>query len=114
MRDVAAFGRRPGERGDATFEAQPHQFVIAGVEVHLVDAPAEAVEGFEFGRVAVGFEAPSDGFSRTYPRAECVQVGRMCFGAFALHRILQRPIGGEQIHIFERRGLVRDLMRREG
>ena len=68
----------------AALDREPHQLVIGGMEAHQVDAPAVAVVGIEFRRMAVGERAKLDDFCG----AELLTIGRQrvageC-GAFAV------------------------------
>ena len=110
MQHMAGLGPAPRRRGDARFEAQRHEFMIGGMEFHLVDALAVAIEGFELRRVPVGLHRPVRDFGRARARAEFGEALRVHRAARMTQRVLQRCIGREQIDVFEGRRLVRDLM----
>ena len=82
------------------------------MEAHQIDAPAIAVVGVEFGRVAVGEHAELEITrpSRRAPRT--LRARRRPSGALALDRLLQRRVGIVEIVVGEFDRLVEDLVGR--
>src|SRR5579859_2321770 len=79
------------------------------MELHLVDAVAEAVVGAQLRRVGVGLKAPPD---RLLGAREVAKVGDEVLRpgrALSLHRLAQGPVGLEQVVVDERWRLVQDL-----
>jgi hypothetical protein len=91
------------------FDRETQKRVPGGVEVDLVERSARAVEPVKDGNVAVGLEARPDRFGGAEPRAE---VCELCFRprrVLAGERLAEHGVAREQVHVFERRRLVRDL-----
>ena len=92
--------------------APPQQRVVAGVELHLVDAVAEAVVRVQLRRVHVGqprvrLHLGAARLRRRAPTARCASsAGRLNFSASRSARLVV-----EQVDVDERRALVDDLVR---
>jgi hypothetical protein len=75
------------------------------VELDLVDAVAEAVVRLQLGRVVVRLEAPPDRLAAG-DLADQLGLGAGPAAAFALERLDQRAVLGEEIQPLERGRLV--------
>ena len=80
------------------------------MEAGLVDAAAIAVEGHEFGRMAIGEFARLQHLLRTRGRAQRLGARIDPGRALAQHRLAQRRIARIEIAAGELRRLVRDLV----
>ncbi len=110
MQHMAGVGSAPCRRCNARIDSQMHELVIGRMEVHFVDALAVAVETLELWRISVGLHGPVRHFGGACARAECCQPSGMGRAAGMTQRMLKRQVRGEQIDVFEWRGLVGDLM----
>src|SRR3546814_8203951 len=93
----------PGRGREPIIEPQPHQFVIGGMKAHLVDAMPVAVEAVEHGGLAVRLDAPFDHLGRTAALPQRRQSLGMAARTSLRHRIDERAVAAEQVHILERR-----------
>ncbi len=94
---------QPGRKRDA------EQFVPGRMKFDLVDAMAEAIEGAQVRRIAVGGKAKRDGLGFAQRGAERAKVAFRPRRAFTPHRVAQDRIAAEQAVGLERRRLVADL-----
>jgi len=67
------------------------------MELHLVDAVAEAVVRAELRRIGVGLEAPADRLLGAGQPAQLANALLRPRGALSLERLPQRPVGLEQV-----------------
>ena len=74
-------------------EDQPHQLVIGGVELDLVDPMAEPVVGSQLGQMAIGQPGELLDVFRTDDGAGALELLPSPVGAERLHRFGQRPVG---------------------
>ena len=91
------------------------QRVVAGVELDLVDAAAEAVVRVQLRRVAVGqprvvLHRLRAGLGAQRGQAAGGGAGQQA-GRHRRQRVAQRPVGSEQVDVDQRRALVADLVR---
>jgi hypothetical protein len=106
----AALGLGPGEVVEAILDGMLHQLMPGGVEVHLVDAMAEAVVGAEDWRILVGLEAGADQRLGAQQLSEFFEARPGPGGSFAIEGAGQSRVGGEEIVILESRGLIQDFV----
>jgi hypothetical protein len=103
----------PGDRGDPVLEAQAHQGMIGGVELHLVDTPAVAVETPQARRVPVGVLAQLEAVLAAERCAQGRELLHRPARAFAFQGIAQDDVLFEEVDVFERRNLIENLMGRQ-
>ena len=84
------------------------------MELDDVEAPALAVVRSELRRMLVGETAVLVRLAAAAQRAELAEALGHGLPAFSLHDLLQRSIEREQVHILERRALVRHRRGRTG
>ena len=98
--DVAA-GQLAGPRQvmDLVVHGQPHQRMPGGVEAHLVQPAAVAVEGGELGRMAVGLHAPAQHLLASRCRAQSPAARVHPVAALAPHRLAQRRVGRIEVEV---------------
>src|SRR5689334_12520769 len=82
-----------------------------GMELDHVPAPAEAVEAVQHRRIAVGLEAPLDRLGAPQNATEIAETLARPAAALARHGLVERPIALEQVVIYQRRGLILDVVR---
>ena len=80
------------------------------MEIDLVDAVAEPIVSAQLRRVGVGLEAPADRLLGAGQPAQLAKAVLRPRGALSLKRLLQWPVGLEQVVVDERRRLVQDLV----
>src|SRR3546814_14414548 len=83
------------------------------MKAHLVDAMPVAVEAVEHGGLAVRLDAPFDHLGRTAALPQRRQSLGMAARTSLRHRIDERAVAAEQVHILEPRRLVEPLVRVE-
>ena len=105
----AGFG--PGQAVEAVGADHAHQAVPGGVEGDLVDAVAEAVEGGEFGRVAIRLPRQGAQFGRADSGADRGEMGGGPAGAEGGNRLEKGGIAGEGVVRRRFAGLVENLVR---
>jgi hypothetical protein len=88
-----------------------HQRVITRVKLHLVDALAEAAVGFQLRRVHVGQPRMRLHLAAAHHSAQRMQRRRVQRRGVELQGRLQGPVGGKQVHVHQRLGLVEHLVR---
>jgi hypothetical protein len=84
------------------------------VELDFVDAVAEAVVRVQLRREGVGQPRMRLHPGGARELAELAQRGRVQPGRVQLERVLQRPVGVEQVVVHQRRRLVGDFVRGRG
>ena len=77
------------------------------MKLERIDALAAHVEALQHRRMAIGEPAVLEARRAADGRTVARELLGVRGGAFALHRLLQRLIGREQVVIAERRGLIR-------
>ncbi len=80
----------PADAVNAMLHRKRHQPMIGRVKLHLVDAPAEAVEGLKLGQIAIGVLAPLHRLFRAGRRAQRRQRLLDPFAAVKPRRIAKR------------------------
>lgn len=98
-------GVGPGVGVHAGANSDSHQLVPGGVELDLVDALPEAVEGPERGRVLVGQAPELDRLASAEPAERGALVRAGC-AALAQERLHERAGLREEVVALERRRLV--------
>ena len=107
---VARILARPGRGVQAVAQRGAHQRVVAGVELHHIGAVAKAVVRAQLGLVGVGQARVGQHLGRAHLGAERGEARHTQAGCMQAQRVLQRLVGGEQVHIRPRRALVEDVM----
>ncbi len=100
----------PGQRHHAGLEAEPHQGVVGGMEAHLIEAPSLGVEGLEHRGAEIGLPPPGLDLRRARPHPEHGEDRLVLGRAALLHGEGERGVGGVEVDVLERRGLVEDLV----
>ena len=114
VRDVGAGPLlRPADAVNAMLHGERHQPVIGRMKLHLVDAPAEAVEGLQFGRIAVRILAPLHRFFRARRGPQRQQRRLDPFAAENPRGVAQGRIRRVQVPARQGRRHVRHVMRFE-
>ncbi len=70
------------------------------MKAYLVDTMAEPIVRAQFGRMLVCIEAENDRFGTSRELAERCELSCSSIRSFALERLHQRSIGGEDVIIF--------------
>ena len=77
MCDVPPIWMGPGARRHTTTKADRHQFMIAGMKIHLVDPVTPAVERTKYWWIAVGGDAKIYSVLETSLFSESGKMSRM-------------------------------------
>src|SRR5439155_991102 len=100
----------PRQRVKAVTDRDLHELMPGWMELHLIDAVAEAVVRVQLRRILIGLEAPAD---RLLGPGQVPEIGDQVLrprGALSLHRLAQRPVGFEEVVVDERGRLVQGLV----
>ena len=100
----------PGEGVELVRDAEPHQLVPGGVELGLVDPVAVAVVGAELRRVLVGEPPELDHVGAAGDLADRRDLLDGPVGALPADCLTHHRVGGEDVVVGQRRGLVGDLV----
>ncbi len=88
-----------------------HQHVVARMELHLINAVAQAVVALELRREHIGQARMGLHLGTAHQGAERMQGRGVERGCVEAQRIQHRPVASKQVHIHQRRRLVKDFMR---
>jgi hypothetical protein len=109
--DVGARPRvGPRQRVVSVSNADSHQLVPSRVKLNLVQAVAEPIVSVERWRVTVCQFSKPQGLGASHERAEFADFRFGPFAPFSSQCFLQRHVVGEQVVVFQRRGLIEDLV----
>ena len=98
----------------AGFDRTRHHLMIGRMKLDDVAPKALGIEAAQLRRVLVGEPALLGHLGRTPQGPERGQLRFGASRAISRDRIDQRPVGGEQVHVRERRRLVENVMSLEG
>jgi hypothetical protein len=100
----------PGLTVEPLADRERQEGVPGRVELDFVPAAAEAVEGVEDGRVPVRLHSPVAHLLTAEALPEGGELRLRPAGPLPAERLDERPVGGEQVGVDERRGLVEDVV----
>jgi hypothetical protein len=90
--------------------ADRHELVVSRVKLDMIDAVPPRIEAFELGWMLVGEPPEFKRSGASYETAKRRQVFVSLRGAFSPHGLLERRVGGEQVHVDKGRALVEGLV----
>ncbi len=113
LRVEPLFQMIPGRAVQPLLHRDRHQRVIGGVEFHPVLAMPEAVETLQYRQIGIRLPPEVEHLRAPHRRPKCRQRCARLAPALPLHRLDQRLVAREKVHVLKRRRLVENLMRRE-